>query len=231
MIRGLDVSVAQQRNGAPPDFSKIPAADAIGFVIVKSAEGTDYRDPDFVANRDNARAAGLIVGCYNVGHPEKGHDPREQAKIHFDACGGLGSNAGELPPTLDYEKPDVPNWTQYGLTAGAMCAWALAYLEEAETLWGCVPIFYSFPFFMRTMGVAAATDLALYRIWQADYARPKGWPSDGDRPIILPPWTDWSLWQDSGGSFYKLPNGAPCDANVFNGDAAALAAFCATSRV
>lgn len=225
--RGLDVSSYQ----GTPDFSKLPVADQIRFVIVKCAEGMRGLDAHFAANRDGARAAGLAVGCYNFAHPEEG-DPRGQAQRHFQVSGGLGKDPGELPPTLDFESPDPTKWQDHGLTPDSLCEWGLDYLDEATSLWACKPVIYTYPDFWMHLGGGHRASFSAYYLWIAHYAHPGGWPADDAAPMHIDPWgATWSLWQTSGGQFYKLPGGASCDTNLFNGDAAALAAFCATDRV
>jgi len=223
MIRGLDLSSYQGR----PDL-KLPPADAMRFAIVKCAEGhSNLQDVDFIANRDSAHAGGLIVGCYNFAHPLPSNDPKVQAGLHFQASGGLGGDAGELAPSLDFEWPDPDKWATQNCTPTQLCDWALAYLDAATSLWGCRPIFYSYPSFIMAIGAGHRADFAAYKLWLADYRSPLAWPKDGDAPTVLAPWPEATLWQTSGGSFYKLPNGARCDTDVFMGTADSLAAWCA----
>jgi GH25 family lysozyme M1 (1,4-beta-N-acetylmuramidase) len=228
-MRGLDLSVYQ---GAQ-DFSKLPANDQIKFVILKCAEAhSNAQDKVFAVNSDSAKAAGLKVGCYNFVHLDPSNDPSVQAALHFQASGGLGSNAGELPPCVDFEWPEPKDWLARGCTGPQLRAAALKYLDVSTSLWGCRPTLYTYPDFWMRVGGASEREFASYALWIASYQRPNAWPSALDAPIPLGPWAgNWSLWQTSGGQFYKLPNGASCDTDVFNGDAAALAAFCAGTRV
>lgn len=230
MIRGIDVSAAQ---GAHIDWSWV-AAQGIRFVISKAAEGNKSApDPMFAPNVAGARAAGLYVGAYLFAYPlppmasEPVRDPVAQAKHHFDLCGGLGSKDGEIPPSLDMEWPAVPDWAKWGCTAAQIRQWAIDYLAAAEGLWGVRPIVYTYPSWAAAVDLGAEPRFARYPLWMASYARPTGWPTEGDRPpVIAKPWTDWTLWQTAGGTAMKLSNGSPVDTDVFAGDEAELRALC-----
>ncbi|MEV0280100.1 GH25 family lysozyme [Streptomyces sp. NPDC050610] len=58
MLHGIDVSSYQSE--------KYPVDD-IDFAFVKVTEGTSYTNPKWVAQRDRARKAGLVVGYYHFG--------------------------------------------------------------------------------------------------------------------------------------------------------------------
>ena len=229
-IRGLDVSSIQGKI----DWSAVAAA-GVRFVVRKCGNGNNPPDCGFSDYLSGARAAGLVVGAYHVGFPlptdpaHPGRAPSDQAKAHFDACQGLGSKPGELPPALDLEwpVPGSPEWTKYGCTASQVRAWALAYLEAAEQLWGRTPLLYDgFPDYWAAIGGASEAGFAKYPLWVVNYPEQyKGrTPPDGASPALPGPWTAWSLWQHSGGGFH-LPSGAPVDSDVFNGDETAFAAF------
>lgn len=222
-VRGIDVSSVQGKI----DWARV-AASGVQFVMRKCGNGNNAADSGFAADMTDARAAGLVVGAYHVGFPlpadsaHPGRDPADQAKRHFDACAGLGSRPGELPPALDLEwpVPGTPEWTRYGCTAPQVRAWALAYLAEAEKLWGRLPLLYDgFPDYWRDIGGWTEPAFARYPLWVVQYpsAYKTAIPIDGAPPDLPQPWTDWALWQHSGGGL-RLTNGVPVDGNVFNGD-------------
>ncbi|HEY2515691.1 MAG TPA: glycoside hydrolase family 25 protein [Polyangiaceae bacterium] len=231
-IRGIDVSSIQGKI----DWPKV-AASGVRFVMRKCGNGNNAPDPGFADDVAGARAAGLAVGAYHVGFPlpsapeHPGRDAADQAKAHFAACKGLGSQAGELPPALDLEwpVPGTPEWAKYGCTPDQVRAWAIAYLEAAETLWGRLPIVYDgFPIYWQQIGGASEPRFGRYPLWVVNYPEQyKGAiPPDGASPPIPGPWSAWTLWQHSGGG-QRLPSGAAVDGNVFCGDEEAFAGLLA----
>lgn len=229
-IRGFDVSSIQGKI----DWAAV-AASGVRFVVRKCGNGNDPPDPGFDSYLLGARAVGLAVGAYHVGFPlppDSAHPGRaavDQARAHFEACQKLGSAAGEIPPALDLEwpVPGTPAWSKYKCTPAQVRAWALAYLEEAEQLWGRLPLLYDgFPDYWAGIDGGSEPAFAKYPLWVVNYPEKyKGrTPPDGASPPIPAPWTNWTLWQHSGGGLH-LPSGVPVDSDVFNGDEAAFSVF------
>lgn len=235
LLRGIDVSSVQE--GAI-DWTAV-ARQGIRFVYLRCGNGNNPPDALFAERAAGARDAGLVVGAYHVGFPlppdaaHPGREPEVQARAHYGSCGGLGRGGGELPPALDLEWP-VPGsdkWREYGLTAAGVRAWALAYLRECEALYGCLPVLYDgFPDYWGPSGIDGGAELAFarYPLWCVDYpaALSHAYPVDASLLVVPKPWTKTTFWQVNGGGA-RLPDGEPVDADVFLGDEAALAAFCA----
>jgi lysozyme len=228
MLRGVDVSFLQ----GSIDW-KVVAAEGLRFAIIKGAEGNKPAvDSCFTANVLGVKAAGLTPGAYNFAYPLPHIDPAQNAKDHFNLTGNLGSSPDELPPTLDLEWPPPGEWQKWNCTAKQIRAWALAYLDTAASLWGCIPTLYTYPDFWMRVGGSSEPTFANYSLWIASYQHPHEWPDDTMKPFVFAPWgTNWRLWQSSGGNFFRLPNGTPCDTDLFNGDDTALATFCARTLV
>ena len=249
MFRGIDVSAAQGAiswpslaplglqfaiaKAAEGNKGNDPIFDVPGFYVdhARSA-GTSGQDPRFAENVAGARAAGLVVGCYSFAYPlphQDGNpirDPEAQAKFHFDLAGGLGSLDGELPPMLDLEWPPPEDWGKWGCTPPQLRDWALRYLDAATGLWGCLPMVYTYPDWWLRVGGAGEPAFAEYPCWPASYPTPPArWPTAGEKPLILRPWSDWLGWQFCGGGM-TLPNGVRADFDVLNLDEAGLAALC-----
>jgi len=229
-IRGIDVSSVQ----GTIDWNAV-AATGVRFVMRKCGNGNNPPDPGFATDIAGARAAGLVLGAYHVGfplplsdlHPHRG--PADQATAHFEACQGLGSNPGELPPALDLEwpVPGTEEWVKYGCSTAQVRDWALQYLAAAASLWGRTPLLYDgFPIYWSSIGGPSEPAFARYPLWVVEY--PLGYkgtpPPEGVEPPIPGPWSSWALWQHSGGGM-RLPSGKPVDGDVFNGDEAAWSAF------
>lgn len=236
--RGVDVSDVQS---VAIDWAAL-LAEGYSFTYHRCGNGNDPPDPNFPSRIDGAMRAGLLGGAYAPGFPlppdpaHPGREPYAQARAHYQQCGGLGSGGGELPPMLDLEwpVPGSPEWTKYaaiGMTKATVRDWAYAYLQEAESLWGVLPVLYDgFPDFWAACGIDGASDsrFAKYPLWVVDYPAPYQHvaPPDDSLLVVPEPWggKNWKLWQHAGGTM-RLPGGVPIDGDVFNGDVAALRAF------
>jgi GH25 family lysozyme M1 (1,4-beta-N-acetylmuramidase) len=212
-ILGVDVSVYQN---VITDFqmSEI-AARGTQFIVCKCGNGNDKPDPNFTSNVQRARNHGITVGCYHFidcGLPSgpglpANRDPLKQAAIHFQQCGGLGVQAGDLVAFADAEYPDPSRWGkpladvqgQPTVTRDMVNEWTLAYLKEYSSLQGRTMGLYSYLFWLKSL--APDPEYAAYPLWLAEYG-----------PTVTPvaPWAGWCAWQTSGGGG-KLPNGTPVD--------------------
>lgn len=229
MLRGADVSFLQ----GEIDWKPV-ATEGLRFAIVKGAEGNKPTvDPRFTENVLGVKTAGMVAGAYNFAYPLSHIDPVENAKLHFNLTDDLGSNPDELPPALDLEWPPPDEWQKWDCSPSQIRAWALAYLDTASSLWGCSPTLYTYPDFWMRVGGPSEQAFASYNLWIASYQHPSSWPDDTMRPFTFGPWgsNGTKLWQTSGGSFYKLPNGVPCDTDVFIGSDDDLKTFCARTLV
>ena len=221
MIRGLDASSVQ---GMLP----IAALDAAGckFLIHKCQQGNDGKDPCFERNTSAAKNAGWKVGAYHFLYPLPHLDPLAQAEGFFKAS-TLGAASGELPPALDLEWPDPDaGWANWGCTGPQICDWSRKCCERVAQLYGRKPMIYIYPYFAAKLRGRGATGgdmswLSDYPLWIASYAA---------KPVIPAPWSTWSMWQYDGNGGERMPNGGDADFNRFNGDDAALEAFCQISQ-
>lgn len=220
MILGLDASSVQ-------GLLQIAALDAAGCKILfaKCQQGNDGKDPDFERNIAAARAAGWRCGAYHFLYPLPKLDPVAQAEGFFKAS-PLGSADGDLPPALDLEWPDPDTgWKKWGCTAQEVSDFARRCAERMTELYGRKPIIYIYPYFENSL-IHSGADvawLAEYPLWIASYG--------GTKPTIPAPWTDWTFWQFDGNGGRKMPNGGDADFDYFNGDEAALEAFCRLAPV
>ncbi len=154
-----------------------------------------------------------------------------RAKAHFQrSVAASGSEAGEplrRPWISSGQVPETADWLKYGCSPAQVRAWALAYLEAAEGLWGRTPLVYDgFPDYWKGIGGSSEPGFARYPLWVVNYPEQyKGMtPPEGASPPLPGPWTEWTLWQHCGGGL-RLASGAPVDGDVFNGDEAAFAAL------
>lgn len=101
--RIIDIS---SNNTHPIDFAAVKAS-GVDTVFIKATEGTTYVNPDYAADRDAARAAGLAVAAY---HYADFTDATAEAN-HFRAV------AGSDAKILDGETTTNAAWLNQFLTA------------------------------------------------------------------------------------------------------------------
>lgn len=90
----------------PIDFNAVKAS-GVDAVMIKATEGTDYTNPDYEADLNAARAAGLKVAAY---HYARFDDPTAEAN-HFHSVAGADAKI------LDRETSTDDNWTNEFLAA------------------------------------------------------------------------------------------------------------------
>ena len=204
--KGIDV------NGWHPihDFSALPAD--LSFVGVKATEGNTVTDKALQAHRDGLRARpGLDLVIYY--HFARTGRPETQAVRLLDAVGPLQANERLC---LDLEVlPDDP---------GSVLAWVDAFYGrirrscpgQRQLIYTSKRIWSQF----GNPGWAGAADIDL---WAPRYN------AVGREPELPAPWTRWTAWQWTDGEAvpFTCPGVGACDANVWNGDRAAVRAWVA----
>src|SRR6478735_7279800 len=107
---GIDVARYQGSanvNGATNIIWPAVKGDGITFTFVKSTEGANYFDPDFLFNITNAKAAGVISGTYHFARYDQ-NPGLSGADAEADYCWSVISNyvtndGMSLSPVLDME--------------------------------------------------------------------------------------------------------------------------------
>jgi lysozyme len=179
----------------------------IQFAFMKATEGTTFVDPQFQANWSHCAQNQVIRGAYHFFHPAT--DPIAQADFFVQTAGV--PQPGDLPPTLDFETTD-------GLGGAAAAQSALQFLQRVEQKTQRTPILYSSSsFFNGTLGGPAGFDS--YLLWDANwYVQCPNIPD--------PPWTHWTLWQNSAmGTIAGIAGMNNVDLDEFNGSLSDLQAF------
>lgn len=196
-VRGLDISIVQGN----VDFQAV-AASGIQFIVARCGVGNGGIDVDYKKNIAAAKAAGLYVMAYHFIYPlpplasQPMRDPVKQAQYHFNACGG------ELA-AIDCEWPAPQDFAKWGCSPAQLNEWMLTYLQTYTQLDnGRKPLVYTYPYWAAA--VKFDDQFAQYPLWIASYQA---------TPSIPHPWTDYVMWQTTGGGGH-LPNGAPVDTDV-----------------
>ena len=197
LVKGIDISSIQGN----VDFKSVKDA-GYEFVIIRCAVGNNGSDSLYAKNVAAATAAGLKVGCYNFVFPlpnntaNSTRDPKVQAAMHYKAAGDM------KVVFCDLEWPPPQDWSKWSCSAPQIVEWSLTYLKEYERLSGVRPIIYIYPNFAQNIKLPQSVGQD-YKLWIASYT---------NQPVIPSPWTDWVVWQNTGGT-EKLPNGVPVDTN------------------
>ena len=200
--KGVDISVVQGN----VNFSAVKAS-GIDFVVLRCGVGNGGIDIDYVKNVAAATAAGLKVMAYHFLYPlppmivngkdtQPLRDPIKQAQYHFNAVQGQMA-------AIDCEWPAPQDFGKWNCTPAQINQWMIAYFTEYTRLDnGRKPFLYTYPYWAAA--VKFDPFFAQFPLWIASYQA---------TPSIPHPWTDWTMWQTTGGGG-KLPNGAPVDTDV-----------------
>jgi len=167
-----DISKWQDAPSTPKliDFAKMKTLTPA--VIIKASQAT-YTDPEFTESWANAKAAGLIRGCYHYLDWTK--TGKEQADYF---CSVFKNDPPDMPPIVDYE--EQKNIPAYPLSH------LLDFVSRVEELTGRIPMIYTGVGFWTPYG---STDPYWKRfpLWVANWYAPK--------PLIPAPWTGYVFWQ------------------------------------
>jgi peptidoglycan hydrolase-like protein with peptidoglycan-binding domain len=83
--------------------SATPDTTGLSFAFIKVSQGTTYTNPEWTAQRDHARGAGLVVGYYH--YPDMANSPQTEADYFLSL---VQPQHGELL-CLDWEGYDATN--------------------------------------------------------------------------------------------------------------------------
>lgn len=171
MIHGVDVSIFQPH----VDWRQL-RIDGFQFAYARACEGA-YADPSHVQHIAGARAAGIAIGSYGVGHPSQ--DANYLADFF---C--THADVSELRPVLDIET--LSNG-QVPTNAGP---WADAWCERVKATLHVEPIIYASTFYYLEMckqcpSLGGETG---WDVWLAEY----------HASVDHPPKTPHIAWQWAG---------------------------------
>ena len=193
---GPDVSAWQHPAGQPIDWAAAKA-HGVDFALVKATEGIDYTNPNFQADTNGMRAAGILRGAYHF--PRFDQNPEAQADYYAKEV--FSQNAfGSLPPILDVERNN-------GQPANVIIDWMHRWLNRVQLLTGRMPIVYTCPGFWKS-DVANSNEFTKYPLWVADW-------NGNPQPELIGGWPGWVFWQQTNKA--QIPGiNAEVDHNVYN---------------
>lgn len=166
------------------------SADTGGFAYFKATEGSGYANPDFARLRDEALAAGLLVGGFHFALPNRSSGAA-QANHFVDHGGGWTPDGRTLPGALDIEwNPYGP--ACYGLTPAALVAWIKDFSETYRSRTGRAPVIYTATsWWSRCTGELGA------------FGRTNPLWATGSLTSLPHDWTTYTFWQDSAGDHFN----------------------------
>ena len=170
IYEGIDVSKWQ----GDIDFTAV-AASGIEIVYIRAGAGSEYRDPDFERNYENARAAGLRIGFYLSVTARTEQEAIEQAEFFYSLIRG---KTHECRLAMDYE-------SYYRLSNSAVNRNALAFLRTLNRLSGTDAVLYTDASNAERLWSDEVADTA--RLWVAEYGVRQ--PRDNGK------WASYAGWQ------------------------------------
>ena len=203
-VKGVDVSSYQ----GEIDWQTL-SEQGICFAFIKATEGSSFTDPYFVRNFTQAQMTQLKVGAYHFfSYDSAGKTQAENFIAAVEPFEGM------LPPVIDLEF--YGNYYTSPPARADVEPQLKAMLQHLERHYGQRPVIYATE---RSYRLYLAGDYANYDIWLRDV---RGVPrlSDGRA---------WTFWQCSDRAQLDGYSGKErfIDMNVFFGDAAVFAAWCA----
>ena len=169
---GIDVS----HHSGDIDWNEVHA-EGYRFVYVKATEGVDAADPMFEQHWTSLKELEIPRGAYHFYVTED--DPAQQAEFFLAR---IADDPGDLVPVVDIEL------IGHG-TSGSLAAKLRRFLDIVEQRTGVKPAIYTAPNFWDQHLDDSFGD---HPLWIAEYGV--------DEPRIPTGWSDYTLWQYSGGA-------------------------------
>ncbi len=192
----------------------------ISFGFAKATQGNYYEDPDMAANMNNGKAAGVIMGVYDLADPEA-CSPSTEANYFWNfAKNYIKADGKTLLPVLDFEPQTLGEsgpWDGASSSSDWINQWCddVVSLASAAGL-NVTPIVYISAGWTSTWLTSAN---GWTGAWIADYNGENaqtGSPWDGGS--YYQPWGSgvWDFWQYSSSGSVSGISGA-VDVDVLNG--------------
>ena len=169
IYQGIDVSSWQGNI----NFTDVKNS-GIYIVYIKSSEGTNYIDPYFERNYQNAKANGLKVGFYHYVTARNTEEARNQANFFAKVISG---KEPDCKLAMDFESFD-------NLSINEINEISKVFLETLQNATNKEVVIYSNSYSARNI---FSKDLNIYPLWVANYGVSD--PAGNDK------WSTWVGWQ------------------------------------
>lgn len=195
LLRFCDVSKWQ----VVMDWTKTAAR--LDFAYAKACQGA-YSDPQWVANYNGAKAAGISLGMY----------------CYYDNTVSRAVQSAKFISMIDtYPTGLLPAIDLEVQNRAPVMSDVLNFVADITQHIGALPIIYTGPNYILTY-LSKITEMSRYPLWIANYATDKRWPLAAPRVPL--PWfpLDFWAWQFSAdgngqGAYYGAQSNA-IDLNV-----------------
>ena len=171
IYRGIDVSEYQ----GYINYNSVRNA-GIDIVYIRTSEGTNFIDPYFRENYNNAKAAGLKVGFYHYVTSRSTQEAIEEADYFASVINGTSP---DCLLAMDFEYFG-------GLSNSEVNAISIAFLQRLEEVTGKKAIVYSDAY---NAGNVFDSSLSSYPLWIAEYGV--------EEPELFRNWSVWTGFQYS----------------------------------
>ena len=171
IYRGIDVSEYQ----GYINYNSVRDA-GIDIVYIRTSEGTNFIDPYFRENYNNAKAAGLKVGFYHYVTSRSTQEAIEEADYFASVINGTSP---DCLLAMDFEYFG-------GLSNSEVNAISIAFLQRLEEVTGKKAIVYSDAY---NAGNVFDSSLSSYPLWIAEYGV--------EEPELFRNWSVWTGFQYS----------------------------------
>ena len=169
IYQGIDVSSWQGNI----NFTDVKNS-GIYIVYIKSSEGTNYIDPYFERNYQNAKANGLKVGFYHYVTARNTEEARNQANFFAKVISG---KEPDCKLAMDFESFD-------NLSINEINEISKVFLETLQNATNKEVVIYSNSYSARNI---FSKNLNIYPLWVANYGVSE--PAGNDK------WSTWVGWQ------------------------------------
>jgi lysozyme len=208
---GVTTLIADLSHNQPNANLAAAGASGIAAVFLKATEGATYLDRAFLNLYGRAREAGLLVGAYHFGTARAASD---QLDNYIKAVTTIAGGFDNIVAVLDLEHNDPSPDNTMSPDLGE------TWVEGFKARTGRTPMIYSGGYLRDHGGGAGRPNLASCPLWLAQYEA---------RPVTIPGWADWTIWQFTDGSLGPYAGTVAgigrCDQNIFRGSPDDLAAF------
>ena len=181
---GIDVSNWQ----GYINYSQVKA-DGIDIVYIKASQGTNYKDPYFDVNYENAKNNDLKVGFYHFLTATSAKDAEDEARFFASV---ISNKIPDCKLVLDYEVFGGVNPTEINEIANV-------FLETTKRLTNKDVMIYSDLYNSRS--VFSGTLAEKYPLWIADYTSMESLDNSKSN------WEKWSGWQYTSNGIVSGING------------------------
>lgn len=197
MLKGLDISHHNK------NMKDIRVLNKYDFIIMKSSEGSTYRDPA-LAFYMNILNKNMLKGFYHFARPENGNLAKSEASNFLSSI--LKYIDGRAILALDVEAG--------ALNYKDLDKWVYDFCKYVYDATGIRPMIYCSEAECHRFKKAAAFSCGL---WVAKWSITK--PSKSK----IKPWEFWAIWQKSD---REVVSGVRCDLDYFNGSKEQFIKYC-----